>query len=199
MEAKDRRRQIRFARRDDAEAIRAIYAAYIATGITFEYHLPSVGDFQKKILEIGRDYPFLVIEEEGRVIGYAYGHRYREREAYQWTAELSTYLSPSAQGKGLIRPLYAKLNGLMRLQNIKTLYALITSANPRSIAVHERLGFTPMGVHHKAGYKGGQWLDMHWYQLRLGDVEDDPKPFIPLHRVGIQNIRWVMKSLTGGV
>lgn len=188
-------RRIRFARPADAEALRAIYRQYIHTGITFEYRLPSAEEFRRRIRQIGRDYPYLVLEEAGRVAGYAYGHRYREREAYQWTAELSIYLDQEAQGKGLGRALYGQLIRLLALQGVKTLYALVTSSNPASLVFHEKLGFEPLGVHKRAGYKGGRWLDMHWYQLRLGDMTACPALFIPFRRLPLRQIRRAMVPL----
>lgn len=95
---------IRFAAEADAPALLAIYAQYIETGITFEYELPSREEFARRIREFGGTYPYLIWEEDGRIVGYAYAHRQAERAAYQWNAELSVYLDRAHTGTGLGRP-----------------------------------------------------------------------------------------------
>lgn len=184
---------IRFARLEDAPALRQIYREYIHSGITFEYHLPSVAAFRQRIRETRRDYPYLVLLVDEQVVGFAYAHRFRQREAYQWSAELSIYLGRAVQGRGLGSLLYQQLMALLKLQRVQLAYALVTGANQGSLRFHERLGFTSLGIHPKAGYKAGQWLDMHWYQRQLGPQLACPAPFVPFHRLPLGEIRRVMR------
>lgn len=186
--------RIRFARGSDAVALRGIYAQYIDTGITFAGSLPSVKRFERDIRLTRLNYPYLVLEEEGKAVGYAYAHRFREREAYQWSAELSIYLARDAMGRGLGEELYQRLIMLMRPQNIKIVYALVTGANPGSLRFHDRMGFDYLGCHEKVGYKAGEWVDMHWYAMRLGEQEGEPEPFVPFSRVELQTIRALMRK-----
>ena len=93
---------IRRAKMEDAQALLAIYAPYVTdTPVTFEYEVPSLGEFTGRIQSVSADYPYLVCERDGTAIGYAYAHRYKERAAYQWDAELSVYLSGESRGQGL--------------------------------------------------------------------------------------------------
>lgn len=99
----------RLATEADAEVLLTIYGQYIETEITFEYRLPSLDEFRKRIRDILLFYPYLVAEEDGKVIGYAYAHRHMQREAYQWNAELSIYLDQKATSKGIGTELAKKL------------------------------------------------------------------------------------------
>ena len=135
---------IRMAEVTDAPALLALYRPYIAATITFEYEVPTVEEFARRIAHTREAYPYLLCEEEGRVLGYAYAHRARERAAYQWDAELSVYVSGEAHGRGIGRALYAALMELVEAQGVRNFYGVITGENPRSIRFHEEL------CHHKA-------------------------------------------------
>ncbi|WP_295583270.1 GNAT family N-acetyltransferase [uncultured Oscillibacter sp.] len=172
--------QIRFAGEEDVPALLAIYGRYIATSITFEYELPTAEAFARRVRDISAFYPYLVWEEDGRILGYAYAHRQAERAAYQWNAELSVYLDPSAAGRGLGRRLYGALLALLRLQGVRTAYALVTSPNPRSEALHQALGFRRMGVQRSTGYKDGAWRDVTWFEKAIGAYDDAPRPPRPV-------------------
>lgn len=127
---------IRFAAPDDAAALLRIYAQYIETPITFEYTLPSEEEFARRIRDIQAVYPYLVYIEDGEVLGYAYAHRFQERAAYQWGAELSVYLDRGCVSHGIGSQLYTLLLELLRLQNVRTAYALVTLPNTKSEALH---------------------------------------------------------------
>ncbi|MCD7761007.1 MAG: N-acetyltransferase family protein [Clostridiales bacterium] len=159
---------IRLVRPSDAPALLAIYAQSIHTPVTFEYELPTLEEFRERIGEISAHYPYLVLEEDGAVLGYAYAHRLRERAAFAWDAELSVYLDRSAQGRGLGTRLYSVLVELLRRQGVQAVYGCITSPNPASVALHEKLGFRYCGVFHRTGYKDGQWWDVLWYEKQIG-------------------------------
>ena len=102
---------IRFATEEDAQALLAIYAYYIDTEITFEYELPTEAEFRKRIRTVLEEYPYLIYEEAGNILGYAYAHRHLERAAYQWNVELTVYLHPDVVSRGIGRRLYEELLG----------------------------------------------------------------------------------------
>lgn len=185
---------IRLAGVQDAPALLDIYAKYIDTSITFEYILPSREEFAGRIASISRDYPYLVCEEEGRVLGYAYAHYPWERAAYQWNAELSIYLDPAATGRGLGKKLYALLEELLRLQGINTLYGVVAMPNGRSEGLHRAMGFTCQCVFPKAGFKAGDWRDVAWFRKELSPPAQEPAPLIPFHQLPEEAVRAVLKK-----
>lgn len=172
--------EVGFAREGDSRALLAIYGQYIHTPITFEDALPTEAAFAGRIREIGGAYPYLVCREAGRIVGYAYAHRQAERAAYQWNAELSVYLDPSHTAKGLGRRLYGLLIELLRLQGVRTAYALVTLPNGRSEGLHRAMGFRLMGVQRSAGYKDGAWRDVAWFEKPIAPYAPDPAPFRPI-------------------
>ncbi len=172
---------IRPATSADAEAIRAIYAPYIATSITFEETVPTPEAFQARTDKALATYPYLVAELEGKVVGYAYAHELREREAYQWNAELSVYLAPEAQGHGLGRVLYQALIDACQACGIKVVFGIVTSPNEPSARLHAALGFEVVFAWRKAGFTCNHWRDVTWYAKYLTDEFEDnpaaPTPF----------------------
>jgi phosphinothricin acetyltransferase len=171
----------RLAAEDDAARLLAVYAPYLATSITFETEIPSEEEFRRRIRDITSFYPYLVCEQDGNVLGYAYAHRQLERAAYRWNAELSVYLAPDARGNGLGETLYRKLIDLLRLQHIQTVYAIVTSPNPRSERLHERMGFVRSGFFREAGFKDGEWHHTSWYDLVIGTPHETPHEIVSLH------------------
>ncbi|MCC8129502.1 MAG: N-acetyltransferase family protein [Clostridiales bacterium] len=167
---------IRLVRPSDAPALLAIYAQSIHTPVTFEYELPTLEEFRGRIRDISACYPYLVLEEDGAILGYAYAHRLRERAAFAWDAELSVYLDRSAQGRGLGTELYTVLLELLRRQGVQAVYGCITSPNPASVALHEKLGFRYCGAFHRTGYKDGHWWDVLWYEKQIGAGQTPPPP-----------------------
>jgi L-amino acid N-acyltransferase YncA len=159
---------IRIARAEDAQAIHAIYApAVIDTAITFETELPGADVMRQRILTRLQHYPWLVWEEKGDVLAYAYATRFRERAAYDWIAETSIYVHADARRRGIARRLYEALLAVMRLQGINQAVGVITMPGEISVALHEALGFAPAGIWRKAGYKLGQWWDVGVWQREL--------------------------------
>jgi len=152
----------------DAAEILSVYAPYIEkTAITFEKDVPSVHAFAQRIREIAGAFPYLVLEEDGEIIGYAYAHRQAERAAFDWNAELSIYIKEGCTGRGYGKALYALLIRLLGMQGYVNLYAVITGSNARSIAIHERMGFVRCGHHVHTGFKFGCWHDTVWLCRRL--------------------------------
>lgn len=119
----------RLATEADAEVLLTIYGQYIETEISFEYRLPSLDEFRKRIRDILLFYPYLVAEEDGKVIGYAYAHRHMQREAYQWNAELSIYLDQKATSKGIGTELAKKIIAILKLQGLQKVCSGITQPN----------------------------------------------------------------------
>lgn len=160
---------IRQAAASDAGALLDIYAPYIRdTVITFEYDVPTAEEFAARIEETAALHPYLVCERDGQIIGYAYAHRIRERAAYDWAAELSIYLAPEAQGQGVGTALYRCLIDLLEQQRLRILYGCVTLPNEKSQKLHEKLGFSLVGVWHGSGWKFDGWHDVGWFEKRLG-------------------------------
>ena len=172
--------RIRFAEPErDAAGILAMYAPYIEkTAITFETEVPSLAEFTRRVAGISADFPYLVLEIDGELAGYAYAHRQAERAAYAWNAELSIYLAESWRGRGLGAPLYHLLEALLAMQGYVNLYGVITASNRASIAMHEKLGYRQIGLYEKTGWKFDQWHDVAWLHKRVGAGE--PRPILPL-------------------
>jgi len=159
---------IRIAHADDAKAVHDIYTPSVLHGVeTFETELPGVDAMRERMLTRLRVYPWLVWEEEGRVLAYAYASRFRERAAYDWIAETSIYVREDAQRAGIARRLYGVLLEAMRLQGINQAVGVITMPNDASIGLHEAMGFTPVGVYREVGWKMGAWRDVGWWQRLL--------------------------------
>lgn len=170
---------IRLTSTDDADGIRAVYAPFVDTPVTFEEEAPSCEAYRERIAEICEKYPCLVAEEGGRIVGFAYAHELRERIAFQWNAELSVYLAPTTQGQGVGSRLYAALIELLRLMGIKAVYGVVTSPNAASERLHSAFGFALMGVQPHAGFTCGAWHDVAWYVREIAPFEDEPAPPAP--------------------
>lgn len=164
---------IRMATAADIGQILAIYAPYVQnTAISFEYTVPTMEEFSARFSAITAQFPWLVWEEEGRVLGYAYGSAPFERAAYRWCAEASIYLHPSVQGRGVGKALYAALEEILRLQGYCKVYVLVTTANCASIAFHEAVGYQFTAKMPACGYKLGAWHGIVWLEKTLEFVEN---------------------------
>ena len=172
---------IRMARAEDIPAILDIYAPYVlTTTATFEYTVPTYEDFSARFADITKQFPWLVWEEGGKVLGYAYASAPFTRAAYQWCAEPSIYLSPEIQGKGIGKQLYTVLEELLRRQGYRVLYALITQENHASIAFHEKLGYTHTALLKDCGWKLDRWLSVVWMEKRQNFVDSPSRAPIPI-------------------
>lgn len=184
---------IRLAKPEDAQALLDIYAQSIQTPITFEYVLPSLPEFRERIIRIGRQYPYLVAEEKGRILGYAYAHTLRDWPAYQWAAELSIYLDRTARGRGLGTRLYQLLMELLALQRVNMVYGCVTAPNPASEALHLHQGFQCCGVFHRSGYKNGRWWDVLWFEKCIGNDPVAPAPPLPFSQLRLEQVQGVLQ------
>ena len=188
--------KIRTVQLSDAEAILKVYAPFITdTCISFEYVVPSVEEFSQRIASISAEYPYIVLEEDGEIVGYAYSHRYLERVAYSWDVEVTIYLAPKVQGKGLGVILYDALEKLMALQNIKNLYSCITGDNVHSIEMHRSMGYELIGTFPKAGFKHDRWLDVVWMAKTIGEKENAPLALVPFSEVEASAVEKVLEAL----
>ena len=175
---------IRFATEQDAPALAAIYRPYVEnTSVSFEFEAPSDEEFAARIREISSFYPYLVWEEDGHPLGYAYAHRVAARAAYQWGTELSVYLDPNAIRRGIGSALYRAMLNLLSAQGVLMAYACITSPNEPSDALHKAFGFTLSGTWYRSGFKQGTWHDVHWLQKELAPLPDKPEPLVNVHEL----------------
>lgn len=179
--------QIRCARPQDAEALLKIYAPYVEkTAITYEYEVPTVENFQKRIENTLKKYPYLVAEEEGEILGYAYTGTFIGRAAADWAAETSIYIKKDQTRSGVGRMLYERLEEISRAQHILNLNAAIASSEEEeehltknSLQFHEHMGYKRVGEFHKCGYKFGKWYNLTWMEKWLGEHRQIPEKMIP--------------------
>jgi phosphinothricin acetyltransferase len=165
----------------DAAACVAIYAPYVAeTAKSFEDEAPTVAEYAARMERIAATYPWLVLEDGGRVVGFAYAGQHRARAAYRWAADVGIYVDAAYHRRGAGRRLYEGLFELMRLQGLRMACAGITLPNDASIGLHRALGFEPVGIYRAIGWKAGAWRDVAWWQLALAPDDDgspqDPGP-----------------------
>ncbi len=183
----------RFAAPADSAALLKIYGEYLDTPITFECALPSETEFAGRIAAVGREYPYLVCLEKGRIVGYAYAHRQAERAAYQWNAELSVYLDRSCTSRGLGRRLYGALIDILRLQGIHTVYGCVTVPNEKSEGLHQALGFRRLGTYRSTGYKCGAWRDVAWFEKPIAPYDENPEPIRPVGDIPAEALAAILK------
>ena len=172
---------IRNAIESDIPAMLAIYAPYVEnTTVTFEYTVPTQEEFLARFRQITAQFPWLVWEQAGVILGYAYGSLPFARAAYAWAGEVSIYLSPEAWGRGIGRRLYTALEQLMEYQGYRVLYAIVTQENEASMAFHKALGYREAGVFSHCGLKFNRWLDVVWLEKQLNSVgipSEIPRPY----------------------
>ena len=154
----------------DAAAVAAIYAPAVEGGIaTFEELAPDASEMAARMLRVLARTPWLVAEEDGRVVGYAYAGPHHERAGYRWSVNISVYVAGDWQGRGIGRRLYVELLASLRRQGFVNAYAGIALPNPASVALHEGIGMRRIGKYEKVGFKYGRWHDVAWYGLRLNE------------------------------
>jgi phosphinothricin acetyltransferase len=161
----------------DIPAITRIYAHHVMHGTgTFETSAPSEDEMRTRRADVlGKNLPWLVIEQAGHVMGYAYGNWFKPRPAYRFSVEDSIYLAANAAGKGLGKQLLAELLAQLERRGIRKVMAVIgDSGNAGSIGVHRSLGFTQVGVVASCGWKFGRWLDIVMMEKPLGAGDTTP-------------------------
>lgn len=188
---------IRLATAHDAEPVQGVYAPIVRdTVISFEIDPPSVAEMRQRILDTLVHWPWLVCERDAAVIGYSYAGKYRVRAAYQWSVDVSVYIHEDARRCGVGRALYSALLRILMLQGFYNAQAGITLPNAASVGLHEAMGFQPIGVYRKIGYKLGAWHDVGWWQLAM--QPHAPTPLPPRDLSGVQgSAAWDAALATG--
>lgn len=168
---------IRLATPEDAQALLNIYAPYVTeTAITFEYDVPTVEDFRQRIIKVTSKFPYLLAEENGKVLGYSYAGTFRTRRAFDHCVEVSIYIDKSLRHQGIGQALYNELEKRLKAQGIINLNASIATAHfpddnltPDSEIFHKKMGYTIVGKFNKCGYKFNRWYDMMWMEKMIGE------------------------------
>lgn len=159
---------IRTATDEDALACLTIYAPYITdSAASFETDTPTEHEFANRIEQSNSAHRWLVATEQDQVLGYAYGTPHRARDAYRYSVEVSIYLGPNSQGRGVGRQLYTRLLEDLVQLGYRQAYAGITLPNDASVALHRATGFEPIGVFPRVGFKFGEWHDVSWWHRQL--------------------------------
>lgn len=167
---------LRPAELTDAEALLAIYAPYITdTAVTFEYDVPTMVEFRQRIKQVQQHFPWLVAEEEGHVVGYAYANTFKARAAYQWSVETSIYVDRNLKHKGIGQQLHDALEAALKAQGILNMNACISYIENEdeyltheSVRFHERMGYKRVAHFHLCGRKFNRWYDMIWMEKLIG-------------------------------
>ncbi len=151
------------------QSIHAIYIPFVVnTPVSFELVPPTEQEMRQRIEQTLQTHPWLVCEEQGEILGYAYASQHRTRQAYQWSVDVSAYVHEQWHGKGIGKALYTSLFALLRLQGFYNVYAGIALPNPASVALHEAMGMSQVGIYPQVGYKLGEWHDVGWWQNLFG-------------------------------
>ena len=190
---------IRIAEERDLPQILDIYAPYVrATTCTFEYDVPTEAEFLHRFRSVTARFPWLVWEEDGSVLGYAYGSAPFERAAYQWSCESSVYLRPEAKGRGIGRALYAALEQILTVQGFWRNYAIITSENQASLAFHEKLGYRAAASMPGCAFKFGRRLGIVWMEkdLKMSGIPKDFPIIWPVIRQDAQKFSNILDILS---
>jgi len=172
--------KLRLASSKDADGVLSIYTPYVEeTDVTFDYDVDEAKVFCQKIDKMLAEFPWIIAKHDGKIVGYAYAKKHRDREAYKWCAESAIYVHHDYQGKGLAKLLYEALLEILEAQNTINVYAGIAQPNEGSTMFHIKMSFTPVGVYKKVGYRNSQWYDVLWVHKTLVKHVKEPKPFIP--------------------
>jgi len=168
---------IRAATREDAGSLLKIYSYYVEnTAISFEYVAPSLDEFSKRISSTLEKYPYIVLEDDGLIRGYAYAGAFHSRAAYAHCCEVTIYLDHDSKGNGYGKALYEALEKALKKMGIINLYACIADPEvedeyltKNSECFHQHMGYTKAGEFHKCGYKFGRWYNMIWMEKMIGE------------------------------
>jgi L-amino acid N-acyltransferase YncA len=188
---------IRTAVERDAPEVAAIYAPVVrGSATTFEYEPPSAAEVAARIRTLSAQWPWLVLERDAAVAGYAYASAWRARAAYQWVVETTVYVRPDVHRQGVGRALYRSLLACLRLLGHRLAIGAITLPNAPSVALHESLGFRLAVVHRACGHKLGAWHDVGVWELELAP-RTDAVPAPPLRPGAVAHPAWARALATG--
>lgn len=182
----------------DAGAIADIYRPYVRdSAVSFETVVPSAHEMRSRLAGTLAQLPWLVLTDDDRVKGYAYASPHRGRDAYRWSVDVSLYLDSSIRRRGQGRRLYTALLNLLGAQGYINAYAAIALPNAASVGLHEALGFTPVGVFDRVGFKNETWWDVGWWHRRLADPPSSPHEPRPWFELPDQAIDSALETATG--
>jgi len=175
---------IRMIEEKDIALCLKIYNWYISNSTaTFETEELSIGEFTERVHGIRSKFPWIVYEEEGKILGYAYLSSFNTRAAYDWTCDLAIYLDHEARGKGIGSILMEEIIALAEKDGYVSMVSIVTEGNTASEHLHEKFGFAKAGVMHKVGFKNG-WLGVTFYELKLNPAEDSPSEILNVNPYG---------------
>lgn len=182
--------KVRLATTDDAAQIIEIYSPNILdAAISFETEVPSAEEMQNRIEMILQKYPWIVCEVNGKIVGYVYASKHRDREAYQWSCECTIYMHNDFKGKGIGKELYQLLFEILKLLRFRNVYAGITLPNEGSITIHEKCGFQHFATYENIGYKFGAWHSVGWWKLQILDHDLQPPPPLKISELDSEILR----------
>ena len=178
--------EIRYAKLEDAARLVEIYCYYVEkTAITFEYEVPTVEEFQQRMIHVMEKYPYLVAKVDDQIVGYAYAGAFHARPAYDWAVETSIYVSELQKGEGIGKALYKALEEQLSRQHILNLNACIAypetedeHLNKDSVRFHTHLGYRMVGEFYQCGYKFDRWYNMVWMEKHIGAHPSNPAKVI---------------------
>lgn len=200
--------EIRIARPEDASELLKIYAPYVEhTAISFEYTVSSLEDFTGRVQKTLENYPYLVVVEDGRILGYAYASVFHGRRAYLHSVETSLYVAEDCHRKKIGSMLYEALESVLREQNVINVYACITQSEDaqdpyltdRSIRFHERVGYRLVGKHALSGYKFERWYSVVWMEKLIAERPAHPDEFIPFSELPKSLVENILKNVQAKV
>jgi phosphinothricin acetyltransferase len=175
--------RIRLADPDrDAVSAADIYRPGVDMTIaSFEAVAPDAAEMARRMRATLKRTPWLVAQAGEAVVGYAYAGAHRERAGYRWSVDVSAYVHPDWQGRGVGRALYDELLRMLRQQRFVNVYAGIALPNAASVALHEAIGMRRIGVYERVGWKpAAGWVDVAWFGMRLAEPSEPPAEPIPL-------------------
>ena len=191
---------LRLASVDDAAELLEIYSYYVTnTVITFEYDVPTLEEFRTRISSISSQYPYLIAELDGKIVGYAYATPFRTRAAYQWNVETTIYIHKNYKKLGIGKILYEALETILKMQNVLNLNACIAYAVTEdeyltndSKRFHEKIGYSFVGEFHKCGFKYNRWYSMIWMEKFIGEHVENPAKVIPFKDLGEEQLGGIL-------
>ena len=194
--------QLRVATPEDAAALAEIYAPYVReTAITFEYAVPSAAEFAGRIAHTLEKFPYLVAENDGEIVGYAYAGAFHSRAAYQWCAEMSVYVKRDVRRMGVGRKLYDAMETILcmqRLTNVEACIAVPSAPDAHltmdSVRFHKKMGYRMVGAFHQCGYKFDTWYDMVWMEKHIGEHVRHQPPILNWEEIREEALRVIKRA-----
>lgn len=189
------RMKLRLIKETDVKDVLGIYKPFIKnTPITFEYTVPSIKKFRKRVEHVTAKHPWIVAEENGRIVGYAYASVFKERMAFSWDVESSIYVVEDAGMQGIGTALYSAMEDILKLQGFYNIYAIITTGVKRSLHFHEMMGYRKVYELDHCGWKFDQWYGITCMCKTIGDMDKTPKTIIPVKELDKKSVDKILKK-----